>query len=95
MPAVLLESGSIINREEELVMASDEHKNKVATAVSSAAVEYCESHGHHAPMQVAKPAPGAPKAATRTAQPAKGSKPGPKLAAQTAKPGATRSSSKR
>ena len=43
MPAVLLESGSIINRDEELVMASDEHKNKVAAAVSSAAAEYCDT----------------------------------------------------
>ena len=36
MPAVLLESGSIINRDEELVMASDQHKDKVAAAVAQA-----------------------------------------------------------
>lgn len=54
MPAVLLESGSIINREEELVMASDEHKNKVAAAVASATLEYCETRGL-APPLVAQP----------------------------------------
>jgi N-acetylmuramoyl-L-alanine amidase len=56
MPAVLLESGSIINREEELVMASDEHKNKVASAVASAASEYCDTRGA-APALVAQPLP--------------------------------------
>ena len=45
MPAVLLESGSIINRDEELVMASDAHKNKVATAVTGAVSDYCETRG--------------------------------------------------
>ena len=34
MPAVLLESGSIINRDEEVVMASQAHKDKVAAAVA-------------------------------------------------------------
>jgi N-acetylmuramoyl-L-alanine amidase len=71
MPAVLLESGSIINRDEELVMASDEHKNKVAAAVSSAAVDYCETRGP-APPQVAQPKPPkTSKPATRVAQPQK------------------------
>ena len=56
MPAVLLESGSIINRDEELVMASDEHKNKVSAAVAAAAADYCETRGP-APPLVAKPAP--------------------------------------
>lgn len=68
MPAVLLESGSIINRDEELVMASDEHKNKVATAVSSATAEYCETHGP-APPQVAQPQPKASKPVRRVAEP--------------------------
>lgn len=71
MPAVLLESGSIINRDEELVMASDEHKNKVAAAVSSAAVDYCETRGP-APPQVAQPKPPkTSKPATRVGQPQK------------------------
>lgn len=69
MPAVLLESGSIINRDEELVMASDEHKNKVAAAVSSAAVDYCETRGPAPPLIAAPPQPKASKPATRLAQP--------------------------
>jgi N-acetylmuramoyl-L-alanine amidase len=56
MPAVLLESGSIINRDEELVMASDEHKDKVSAAVAAAAAEYCETRGAAPPLE-AKPAP--------------------------------------
>jgi len=56
MPAVLLESGSIINRDEEVVMASDAHKDKVATAVSGAVSEFCETRGAM-PPQVAKPEP--------------------------------------
>ena len=56
MPAVLLESGSIINRGEELVMASDEHKRKVSAAVAAAAADYCETRGP-APPLVAKPEP--------------------------------------
>ena len=64
---MLLESGSIINRDEELVMASDAHRNKVATAVASAATEYCETRGA-APLQIAKPEP-------KAAQPGKTSRP--------------------
>jgi hypothetical protein len=51
-----LESGSIINRDEELVMASDEHKSKVSAAVAAAAADYCETRGP-APPLVAKPEP--------------------------------------
>jgi N-acetylmuramoyl-L-alanine amidase len=68
MPAVLLESGSIINRDEELVMASDEHKNKVSAAVATAAAEYCETRGP-APPLVAKPAPKISKPPSRIARP--------------------------
>jgi N-acetylmuramoyl-L-alanine amidase len=70
MPAVLLESGSIINRDEELVMASDAHKNKVATAVASAVSEFCETRGP-APPQIAEPQPKTTKPAARVAQPRK------------------------
>jgi hypothetical protein len=80
MPAVLLESGSIINRDEELVMASDEHRNKVASAVSSAAADYCETRGP-APPLVAKPSSPASKPAARVGQrKSKGAKPASKLA---------------
>ena len=92
MPAVLVESGSIINRDEELVMASDEHKNKVAAAVAAAAVEYCETRGA-APPLVAKPAPQAKKPPPRLAQQPKTTKPAPR--AQPQKPAPTRSARKR
>jgi N-acetylmuramoyl-L-alanine amidase len=92
MPAVLLESGSIINRDEELVMASDEHKNKVATAVTSALTEFCETRGP-APPQMAQPPQ--PKAA----QPEKSAKRVQRVAqpriAQQKKPAATRAAQKR
>ena len=81
MPAVLLESGSIINRDEELVMASDEHKNKVAAAVAASAAEYCETRGA-APPQVAKPAPQAKKPPPRLAQQPKTPKPAPTRSAR-------------
>jgi N-acetylmuramoyl-L-alanine amidase len=85
MPAVLLESGSIINRDEELVMASDAHRDKVASAVSGAVIDFCETRGHAPPM-VAKPEPKAKqpdktaKPAQRVAQPrvAAAKKPAPK-----------------
>jgi N-acetylmuramoyl-L-alanine amidase len=84
MPAVLLESGSIINRDEEVVMASDAHRNKVATAVSGAVSEYCETRGP-LPPQVARPAAPA-KPVSRVAHPRpKAAKPAPKLA-QSQKP---------
>lgn len=70
MPAVLLESGSIINRDEELVMASDEHKNKVAAAMSSAALEYCATRGP-APPPVTTSHPKPSKPVHRLAQPRK------------------------
>jgi len=43
MPAVLLEAGSIINRDEELVMASPEYRDLVSAAVSSAVTEFCDA----------------------------------------------------
>ncbi|MBI5320710.1 N-acetylmuramoyl-L-alanine amidase [Bradyrhizobium sp.] len=85
MPAVLLESGSIINREEELVMASDDHKNKVAAAVSAAALEYCGTRGPASP-QVAQPPPKSSKPAQRVAQP---------RVVQPKKPAAARAAQKR
>jgi N-acetylmuramoyl-L-alanine amidase len=41
MPAVLLEAGSIINRDEELKMGSDEYRDIVSGAVVAAAKEFC------------------------------------------------------
>jgi N-acetylmuramoyl-L-alanine amidase len=41
MPAVLLEAGSISNRDEELQMASAERQDMVIGAVTAAVKEYC------------------------------------------------------
>jgi N-acetylmuramoyl-L-alanine amidase len=42
MPAVLLEAGSIINRDEELQMASPERRNIISSAVTAAVKEFCD-----------------------------------------------------
>jgi len=41
MPAVLLEAGSIINRDEELKLASPERQDMIVNAVTTAVKEYC------------------------------------------------------
>ena len=43
MPAVLLEAGSIINREEELRIDSPEHRNIVSSGVAVALKAFCDS----------------------------------------------------
>ncbi len=45
MPAVLLEAGSIINRQEELDLATPERRLLVADAVTAAVEEFCASRG--------------------------------------------------
>jgi N-acetylmuramoyl-L-alanine amidase len=42
MPAVLLEAGSIINRDEELKMDSAERRNIISSAVTTAVKEFCD-----------------------------------------------------
>src|SRR4029077_2960676 len=44
MPAVLLEAGSIINREEELRMGSAEHQALVSAAVVDAVGAFCSAN---------------------------------------------------
>jgi N-acetylmuramoyl-L-alanine amidase len=58
MPAVLLEAGSIINRDEELRMNTAEHKAVISAAVVDAVDEFC------AKRQIRKPLPGAKRSAT-------------------------------
>ena len=41
MPAVLLESGSIINRDEEILMGQEEHQLQIAGAVTEAVDKFC------------------------------------------------------
>ena len=45
MPAVLLEAGSIINRQEELEFATPERRLMVAEAVAAAVEDFCASRG--------------------------------------------------
>ena len=42
MAAVLLEAGSIINRDEELKMDSPEHRNIVSSGIAAALKEFCD-----------------------------------------------------
>jgi hypothetical protein len=44
MPAVLLEAGSIINRDEELMMDSAERRNVISGAVTAALKKFCDPH---------------------------------------------------
>jgi N-acetylmuramoyl-L-alanine amidase len=52
MPAVLLEAGSIVNREEELLMASPERQALIAAAVTDAVDAFCAARSPSAPDQV-------------------------------------------
>ena len=53
MPAVLLEAGSIINREEELRMGSAEHQALVSAAVADAVRSFCSTHRSRTPANAA------------------------------------------
>jgi N-acetylmuramoyl-L-alanine amidase len=61
MPAVLLEAGSIVNRQEELELASSERRAAVSAAVAAAVQDFCaERNDQHvkrpsAPNTVAGP----------------------------------------
>jgi N-acetylmuramoyl-L-alanine amidase len=52
MPAVLLEAGSIINRDEELVMASPERQSLISDAITDAVKAFCRSRS---PRRVLRP----------------------------------------
>ena len=45
MPAILLEAGSIVNRQEELELATPERRLIVAEAVTAAVEVFCTSRG--------------------------------------------------
>jgi len=42
MPAVLVEAGVIVNRNEELLLRSADHQKKLASALVGAVVDFCE-----------------------------------------------------
>lgn len=47
MPAVLIEAGVIVNRDEELRVASLEYREKIARAILSASKGHCARQGYH------------------------------------------------
>src|SRR5262245_44678938 len=53
MPAVLLEAGSIINREEELRMGSVKHQSLVSAAVAAAVESFCRARRPSEPTNTA------------------------------------------
>ena len=61
MPAVLLEAGSIINRNEELVMSSPERQSLIATAVTDAVDGFCAFRKSRSPDRAARPPASADK----------------------------------
>jgi N-acetylmuramoyl-L-alanine amidase len=51
MPAVLLEAGSIINRDEELLLGSPEHRSIISAAVVDAVEIFCAARSRRNPDQ--------------------------------------------
>jgi len=60
MPAALLEAGSIINRNEELLLATPEHQALMAGAVVEAVDAFCTARAKSPPVAVAAKKPDAP-----------------------------------
>jgi N-acetylmuramoyl-L-alanine amidase len=54
MPAVLLEAGSIANRDEELVVASLERQQLISAAVVDAVDGFCAAQSHKPALQIAQ-----------------------------------------
>jgi hypothetical protein len=63
MPAVLLEAGSIVNRQEELELATPERRLIVADAVTAAVEDFCASRG----QTIARSPAGNPRSVIDTA----------------------------
>jgi N-acetylmuramoyl-L-alanine amidase len=53
MAAVLLEAGSIINREEELRMGSEDHQTRISAAVADAVKSFCSTRRPRPPANAA------------------------------------------
>jgi N-acetylmuramoyl-L-alanine amidase len=71
MPAVLLEAGSIINRDEELAMGTPERQAQISTATLAAVDRFCALRRPVKPTQIARqPAAPAAPAAEPTYRPA-------------------------
>jgi hypothetical protein len=54
MPAVLLEAGSIANRDEELVVTSPERQQLISAAVVDAVDSFCVAQSHKPGLQIAQ-----------------------------------------
>ena len=54
MPAVLLEAGSIINRDEELLMGSAAHQSSIVESVTDAVTHFCALRQPRNPGQIAR-----------------------------------------
>ena len=67
MPAVLLEGGSIINRDEELQAGSPERQSLISTAVTDAVEAFCAARRPRNPEPVARGPGAAPKQTFRPA----------------------------
>jgi N-acetylmuramoyl-L-alanine amidase len=52
MPAVLLEAGSIVNRDEELLLSTSEHQSLISAAITDAAESFCASRAPRKPAQL-------------------------------------------
>jgi N-acetylmuramoyl-L-alanine amidase len=54
MPAVLLEAGSIVNRDEEVKLASAERQSSISAAATEAVEAFCAVRVKHAPLIAAR-----------------------------------------
>jgi N-acetylmuramoyl-L-alanine amidase len=71
MPAVLLEAGSIVNRDEELLMASPGHQARISDAVTEAVEQFCAARPPRPPDQLRASRPGTSEAVSAAATPAR------------------------
>jgi N-acetylmuramoyl-L-alanine amidase len=55
MPAVLLEAGSIVNRQEELELATPERRALASAAIVGAVEKFCAARTHAAAAKTAAP----------------------------------------
>jgi N-acetylmuramoyl-L-alanine amidase len=56
-PAVLFEAGLIINRKDELLLATPERRTLLAKAITSAVADYCKTHQPATPAREKRPRP--------------------------------------
>ncbi len=80
MPAALLEAGSIINRDEELALATPERQALISASVLDAVDAYCATRRPLRPANTAHPTPSAARAKPKPA-PAAAPSPAPAAAA--------------